>query len=389
MCWRTGGGHDKSARCVARLALAAMPDAVSVDPLVGPWSEPVRGGHPNPAMLGLPGVDQLRAALAGYQPRAPLSHLVGLRLVEVGIGSAVFEMPLSGWLRAPQGGISIGPLAIVADAALGCAVQSGVPAATPFTTSELSLRMLAPAQPGTSVVATGQLLHARRRIALSEVSLTDAHGRLLAHGSSLCFVLPQLSPLPEPPTQLEAPEPATYETPDPWERAPQGEVVSQDAWDRLSGLEVMRARLAGELGDAAPIAHLTGLRLTAVSEGEATFVMPASRWLCAPPPGRVQGGAVALLAETALGAAIQTALPAKTALAPIDLKVNFLRPLASDGRKATARGTVAHAGRRIAVAHAEVRDADDKPIALATGSAMILPGRAASLASVEDATPDS
>jgi uncharacterized protein (TIGR00369 family) len=275
--------------------------------------------------------------------------------------------------------------AIVADAALGCAVQSGVPAATPFTTSELWLRMLAPAQPGGSVIARGELLHARRRIALSQVSLTDAHGRLLAHGSSLCFVLKQLSPLPEPPGQLEPPEPPTYESPDPWARAPQGDVVSQEVWDRLSGIDVMRARLAGEQ-PGSPIGQLTGLRLTAVNDGEATFVMPASEWLTAPPRGRVQGGAIALLAETALSAAVQTTLPARAALAPIDLKVNFLRPLASDGREATARGVVMHAGRRIAVANAEVRDAEGKQIALATGSAMILPDRTASLASVEDTT---
>jgi uncharacterized protein (TIGR00369 family) len=177
----------------------------------------------------------------------------------------------------------------------------------------------------------------------------------------------------------------TYETPDPWARQPQGEVVGQDQWDRLSGLEVMRTVLVGKQ-PAPPIATLTGLRLTAVGEGEATFAMPASEWLTAPPPGRVQGGAIALLAETALGTAIQTTLPAGTALAPIDLKVNYLRPLASDGREAIGRGTVTHAGRRIAVANAEVRDADGKRVALATGSAMILPGRPASLASVEDAT---
>jgi len=200
-------------------------------------------------------------------------------------------------------------------------------------------------------------------------------------------VLPQLSAVPEPPTQPQPVEPAVYETPDPWERAPQGGVVSQDVWDRLSGLEVMRARLANEIPPA-PIAQLTGLRLAEVSEREATFVLPASEWLTAAPPGRVQGGAIALLAEAALSTAIQTTVPAGTALAPIDLKVNYLKPLASDGREATARGTVYHAGRRIAVAHAAVHDADGKRVALATGSAMILPGRTASLASVEDATPD-
>ena len=237
------------------------------------------------------------------------------------------------------------------------------------------------------MVARGSLLTARHTIALSEVSLTDAHGRLLAHGSSLCFVLSQLSPVPQPPTQLECLEPTVYETPDPWARAPQGAVVSQEVWNRLSGLEVMRARLAGELLPA-PIAQLTGLRLTAVSEREATFVLPASEWLTAASPGRVQGGAIALLAEAALSTAIQTTLPPGTALAPIDLKVNYIRPLASDGREATARGTVMHAGRRIAVAQAEVYDADGRRVALATGSAMIRLGRTASLASVEDATPE-
>ena len=198
---------------------------------------------------------------------------------------------------------------------------------------------------------------------------------------------PQLSGVTEPPAQLEPVEPTVYETPDPWERAPRGGVVSQDVWDRLSGLEVMRARLADEVPPA-PIAQLTGLRLVAVSEGEATFVLPASEWLSAAPPGRVQGGAIALFADAALSTAIQTTLPPRTALSPIDLKVSYLRPLASDGREATARGTVMHAGRRIAVAQAEVHDADGRRVALATGSAMILPGRTASGASVDDATPD-
>jgi uncharacterized protein (TIGR00369 family) len=97
----------------------------------------------------------------------------------------------------------------------------------------------------------------------------------------------------------------------------------------------------------------------------------------------VQGGGVALLAEAALSAAIQTRIPAGTAMAPIDLKVNYLRPLLSDGRMASAEGRVIHAGRRIAVANSEVTDADGRRIAVATGSAMLLPGRPASLGAVE------
>ena len=102
------------------------------------------------------------------------------------------------------------------------------------------------------------------------------------------------------------------------------------------------------------------------------------------------GGAEAAAAWKEATAAGPDALP--DVLASFDgatpRAANYLRPLASDGREAVTRGTVMHSGRRIAVANAEVRDADGKQIALATGSAMILPDRAASLASVDDAAAD-
>ena len=355
----------------------ATPDAAPPPP----WREPVRGQYADPRLLGLSGIEQLRAVFARRRP--PLGHLTGLRIVEVGVGSAAFEMPLSRWLCAPQGAISIGPLTIAADAALGCAVQTTLPPATPFTTSELSLRVLAPAHPEGWLIARGRLVHARRTVALSEATLTDGSGRLIAHGSSLCFVGASLSPAPDPPGAIELDPPPVYDTPDPYERTPQGEILEQEIWDRMSGLEVLRSIAAGELPPP-PLGRLTGLRAISADPGAVTYSMPATEWLCAPPPGRLQGGAVAMLAETALSSAIETTLPPGTSLAPVDLKVNYLRPAVSDGRDLVATGTVVHSGRRIAIANAEVRNADGKAVAVATGSAMLLPGRPASLASVED-----
>ena len=86
-------------------------------------------------------------------------------------------------------------------------------------------------------------------------------------------------------------------------------------FEELDGLGVLHAQLAGEL-PAPPIHHLMGVTLTAVKPGEAEFQLPASEWLCAPPRGRVQGGAVALLAESALSAAIQTTVPAESGSGP-------------------------------------------------------------------------
>jgi uncharacterized protein (TIGR00369 family) len=91
----------------------------------------------------------------------------------------------------------------------------------------------------------------------------------------------------------------------------------------------------------------------------------------------VQGGAVAVLAGAAIDAAMQTAAPDGQRFVALELKLNYLRPLASDGREATARATLVHGGRRTAVARAEVVDADGKAIAVASGSAIATPATSA------------
>ena len=348
-----------------------------VDPRMEAWREPVRGGYPDPALFVLPGIDRLRAQLDGKTPTCPLSHLVGTRLTEVGPGKATFTMPASPWLVSPQGAIAVGTLAILADAPLGCAIQTALPPGTAYTTSELSLRAVRPAQVGSLLTAKGRLVHAGRRIALSEVLVEDAAGRLVAHGSSLCFVFPATSPPIVRPSGSRLAREPEHATPDPYLRPVVGAVVPQKVWDEMSGLEMLTASLAGEL-PAPATRYLLGLRLVEAARGSAAFALPATEWLC-PPTGMVEGGVIAMLADAALSSAIMTVTPAATAMAPFDLKVNFLRPGIADGRELFARGTVAHAGRTIVVAHSEVVNADGKHVALATGSALLLPGRSASL----------
>jgi uncharacterized protein (TIGR00369 family) len=311
-----------------------------------PWQEAVRGDYLSMEMLGLSGFEQLHSGLSGHRARPPLGHLTGLRLAEVSTAAVAVEMPLSGWLRGPSGAISLGALAMPTDIALGGAVGSTLPPATIMATSELSLRLLAPPEPGGTMVARGRLVHAHGSVGLSEASVTDAHGRLLAHGTSLCFIPPPFSPAPEPPAALAPFEPPVHDTPDPWDRDPAGD---------SSGL---------------PVGHLTGLRVVAAAGGSATVALPTSEWLSVQ-RGVVNGGAIALLADTSMAVAVESAVPAGTAVSVVDLKVNYLRPLAADGREATARATVAHAGRRRAIADVEVTDADGRRVALATGTAML------------------
>src|SRR5688572_9745858 len=65
--------------------------------------EPVRGGFPDPQFFSLPGIDQLRAFLRNMVLPTPISHLVGLRLTQVGSGTTVVSMPLSPWLQLGDG----------------------------------------------------------------------------------------------------------------------------------------------------------------------------------------------------------------------------------------------------------------------------------------------
>jgi uncharacterized protein (TIGR00369 family) len=343
------------------------------------WEEPVRGGYADPGQfVALSGLDALRSALEDGGPLPPIHYLCGLVLRAVEPGGATFMMPVTDWLLFPQGVVSGATLGLLVDAPLGCAVQTALPPATPFSTAEISFKFLRTVVPRSGpLTARGRLIHAGKTIAVSLVEVTDEAGRLLAVASTRCAILPRLdtpwevveSALKQPVRHTEP----TWPSPHPYERTVQGEVLPQEIWDRMGGLEVLRALIKGDL-PAPPLTHLCGIAPIEAGEGKTTWEMPASEWLAAPVQGRLYGGATALLAGTAIDAAVQTTISAETAFAPVDLKVYFLRPVSPDGRHVTAHGTVMHRGRSMAIGTSEVFDADGKKVAVATGSAVILPG---------------
>jgi uncharacterized protein (TIGR00369 family) len=292
-------------------------------------------------------------------------------------------MPASGWLLNSAGVIGGGTLAIVADIAFGCSIETELPAATPYTTAELSMTFLRPARPPGTISAGGQAIHVGRSVALSEAFLIDEESELMiAHGTSRCAVLPRIDPPPRPPAEPPPVEPNGNEDSDPYKRPPPPDaVLPQEVFDTLSGAEIVARQLRGELPKP-PISHLTGIEPTGFEDGAATLRLPCTEWL-ASPIGTVQGGVIAMLADMAMMIALHSTTPPGTALAGLDLKVNYLRPVRPDGRDLTARASVIRAGRTIAVTRAEIENADGKPVALATGSSMRLPERPASLGEIE------
>lgn len=338
-----------------------------------PWEEPVRGGYPSPVLFGLSGLEQLRSYFKGSALRPPISHLMGHWLTDASSGLVTFTQPASPWLQVPAGHISLGVLAALADAPLGCAVQTGLPPFTAYTTAELSMNYVRPpAVDGRSLVATGSLIHGGRSLALSDVVIQDADGRLVAHGTSRCVVFDPMGPPPPEPPEVEPVEEPEYDTPDPYERRPaEGFVIPQEMWDEHTGLEILQMYVAGEI-DAPPITRLTGMVVTEAAEGTCTFTMPAHEHLCSPLK-TIQGGTIAMLADHTMLCAVQTTGGRRTVYFPVDLKVNFLRPVFPDGKLLTARATILHRGKSVAVAQSEIVNEEGKRVALGLATVLIRP----------------
>jgi uncharacterized protein (TIGR00369 family) len=325
-----------------------------------------------PGLLSLPGLEQFRPFMKGQVGLAPLFHLTGLEFVEVGVGTATSSMPASPWWQSGAGVFTAGVGAFVADAALGGAIHTTLPPRTFVATSQLSLDLVRPAYVESGrLIARSRLIQVSRAQGLSEATIEDDHGRLLAHATSRCVLLSLPFDTPEPPTSFPPVE--TYDGQDPYLRPVEGVLVDRRTWATKSGLEIMRGWLNGDLPDP-PIVALMGCRGVQVEKGWVVNSMPATEWMCTAARG-FYGGAIAVQADLAMGGALMTILPAGTAFATLDLKVNYLRPVSPDGRELTGTARVVHSGKKVGVMTAEITDADGKWVAVASSSAMILPGR--------------
>ena len=145
------------------------------------WRDvPVRGEVLDASTRGLTGLESLRQ----IRDQPPMGRLTGVTFEGADEGSATFSMPVSAWLQWSSAGVPGGVLALPADAALGCALQSLMPAHTQYTTAEMSMTYVRPARIGSTVTARGHSLYAGRTMGLSECLVTDDGGRMVAHATS-------------------------------------------------------------------------------------------------------------------------------------------------------------------------------------------------------------
>lgn len=138
---------------------------------------------------GLSGLDQLKALVAAGR-RPPIAEKLGIDLVEISEGRAVFAATPGHDVYNPIGSVHGGYAATLLDSACGCAVHSRLSAGQAYTTLELKVAYHKSITAETGPVrAEGSIVSMGRRVAFAEARLVDEAGRLYASATSSLLVM--------------------------------------------------------------------------------------------------------------------------------------------------------------------------------------------------------
>ena len=151
------------------------------------WEDPTAAVQTGKAISG---IAYLKALQSGELPPPPIAVLMGMWISEVSEGRVVFALEPAEYHYNPLGTVHGGVMATLLDSAMGCVVQSMLPAGTSYTTLELKVNYLRPITSKTGIVyCEGKIIHVGGRVATAEGRLTGADGKLYAHGTTTCIIL--------------------------------------------------------------------------------------------------------------------------------------------------------------------------------------------------------
>lgn len=146
--------------------------------------------------------------------------------------------------------------------------------------------------------------------------------------------------------------------------------MNQQDLSTLNGLELLRS--AAEMDDPPPsIGRLLGMRFDEIEEGRVVMSLDTRRDF-SNPLGTVHGGICATLLDSVMGCAVHTHMPAGVGYTTLELKVNYIRAVATDDVTLVATGTTIHVGRRVATAEGKVHNEKGQLVAHATTTCLIL-----------------
>jgi uncharacterized protein (TIGR00369 family) len=140
-------------------------------------------------IAGLSGVQMLQALIDGKLPAPPITKTLDFTLVLAEVGRVAFQGRPSLAHYNPMGTVHGGWFATLLDSALGCVVQSMLPAGKAYTTAELKVNFVRGVSTRTPLLrAIGSVIHVGSRMATADGRLVGPDGKLYAHASTTCFI---------------------------------------------------------------------------------------------------------------------------------------------------------------------------------------------------------
>ncbi|MGE0230556.1 MAG: PaaI family thioesterase [Flavobacteriaceae bacterium] len=144
------------------------------------------------ALKRMDGLSQLQAYMLNKDHVVrSMPETLNFHLTEVESGRAVFEGRPGKYHINLHGVVHGGWAGAIMDTAMACAVHTTLKIGETYSTVEYKLNLVRPILPDAGpVYCTGTLLSRGRRIATSEGRLVDSSGKLLAHGTETCLIVP-------------------------------------------------------------------------------------------------------------------------------------------------------------------------------------------------------
>ena len=137
------------------------------------------------------GLEFVQGLASGALPLNTIAQTLGYDVVEAESGRVVITLVPNATHLNPAGTVHGGLTATLLDSCMGLAVQSTLEKGTAQTTLEFKISLIRPITVETGEIrAEGRILNCGRRIGTADGRVTDAQGRLLAHGTTTCLIFP-------------------------------------------------------------------------------------------------------------------------------------------------------------------------------------------------------
>ncbi len=142
-------------------------------------------------LKAMSGLEFVQGLVSGALPLNTMARTLGYDVVEAESGRVVLTLDPTGAHLNPWGTVHGGLTATLLDSCMGLAIQSMLEKGSGSTTLEFKISLVRAITPGTGrISAEGKVLNCGRRVGTAEGRLTDAQGRLLAHGTTTCLIFP-------------------------------------------------------------------------------------------------------------------------------------------------------------------------------------------------------